>query len=78
MKHTQDYRNREAVYTDPDEVKLFRRVQSAFGGFEVVQGEDSAAVRGFITVLEAAEQHDLKRVQDWIDSWGSLTEQPNA
>ena len=71
LAHTKDYRGRTAIHSDITDVDLFQRVHSAFGGFEVVQGEESSAVRGFITLLEAAEQHDLERVQQWIDSWGT-------
>ncbi|HEV7700204.1 MAG TPA: hypothetical protein VGO43_08250 [Pyrinomonadaceae bacterium] len=72
IAHTKDYRGRTAIYTDAVDVALFHRVKSAFGGFETVQGEASSAVRGLIALLQRAEQHDLKGVQAWIDSWGQL------
>lgn len=74
MKHNQDYRNREAVYTDADDVALFHRVRRAYGDFEVVRGTYSNSVIGVINVLTDAEKQDYEAVQYWLATWGPLTE----
>ncbi len=72
IKHTKDYRNRKAIHTDAGDVALFHRIRTGYGGFEVVQGEASAAVIGFANVLTMAESGDIDGVKDWLATWGTI------
>ena len=69
IAHTKDYRNRKAVYTDADDVKLFHTARLTYGRSDAVKGLDHFSTSAFARLLTNIEKQEFEAVKTWIDSW---------